>query len=58
MQNQQTHVEENVDDLLKKLEGKGKKVKIIDDDAEEEQIEAKQLNIEENEEYKTMKARM
>ena len=30
------HVEENADDLIKRLEGQGKKVKIINDDDEEE----------------------
>ena len=30
------HVEESVDDLLKKLEGQGKKVKIIESDDEDE----------------------
>ena len=34
--NHQLHIEESADALIKKLEGQGKKVKIINDDEEEE----------------------
>ena len=32
----QNHIEENVDSLIKRLEGQGKKVKIIEEDEEDQ----------------------
>lgn len=36
-----THVEESVDELIRKLEGQGKKIKIIEGNEDDEQLPTK-----------------